>query len=60
MTNERFLSPNKVAELTSLHRTSIYRKVAAKQFPAPVRLGLRRIAFRESEVRAWMAERVAA
>lgn len=62
MDQERFLSPNKVAELTSLHRTSIYRKVAAGEFPAPIRLSERRVAFKESEVRAWMAgrEKVAA
>lgn len=54
MEQERFLSPNKVAELTSLHRTSIYRKVAAGLFPAPVRISTRRIAFKETEVRAWM------
>lgn len=57
MDQERFLSPNKVAELTSLHRASIYRKVAAGDFPAPIRVSERRIAFKETEVRAWMAER---
>lgn len=57
MDQERFLSPNKVAELTSLHRASIYRKVAAGDFHAPIRVSERRIAFKETEVRAWMAER---
>lgn len=62
MTQDRFLAPKLVAELTSLHRTTIYRKVEAGEFPAPVKLGERRIAFKESEVRAWMAgrEKVAA
>jgi prophage regulatory protein len=62
MDQDRFLSPNRVAELTSLHRASIYRKVAAGEFPAPIRVSERRIAFKESEVRAWMAgrEKVAA
>lgn len=58
MTNDdRFLSPNKVAELTTLHRATLYRKVAAKEFPAPVRVSERRVAFKESEVRAWMDAR---
>lgn len=57
MNQERFLSPNRVAELTSLHRASIYRKVATGDFPAPIRVSERRIAFKESEVRAWMASR---
>jgi prophage regulatory protein len=57
MIQDRFLSPNDVAELTSLHRASIYRKVAAGQFPAPIRISERRIAFKESEVRGWMEDR---
>lgn len=57
MTQDRFLAPKRVAELTSLHRTTIYRKVEAGQFPPPVRLGERRIAFRESDIRAWMEAR---
>lgn len=62
MTQDRFLAPKRVAEMTSLHRTTIYRKVERGEFPAPVRLGERRIAFKESEVRAWMdaREKVAA
>jgi prophage regulatory protein len=50
----KLLSPNAVAELTSLHRTSIYRKVRAGEFPTPVRISTRRIGFRESDVRAWI------
>lgn len=57
MNEDRFLSPNKVAELTTLHRATIYRKVAGGDFPKPVRVSERRIAFRETDVRAWMAER---
>lgn len=60
MIEDRFLSPNQVAKLTSLHRASIYRKIAAKDFPAPVRISERRIAFSELAVRQWMAERESA
>lgn len=60
MDQERFISPNMVADLTSLHRASIYRKVAEGQFPRPIRISDRRIAFKESEVRAWMEAREAA
>lgn len=56
MQTDKLLSPNAVAELTSLHRTSIYRKVQAGDFPSPVRLSPRRIGFRETEVRAWIAK----
>jgi prophage regulatory protein len=60
MMNDKLLSPNAVAALTSLHRTSIYRKVQAGEFPAPVRLSTRRIGFREAEVQAWIAKLEAA
>ncbi|MFZ5756932.1 MAG: helix-turn-helix transcriptional regulator [Pseudomonadota bacterium] len=53
-----------VEALTGLSRSSIYRFAqtdrAAKQenpFPSPVRLGLRAVAWRESEVMAWIASR---
>lgn len=54
----KFLSPNDVAELTSLHRASIYRLISAGQFPKPIRLTKRRVAFSAEEVEAWMAERL--
>lgn len=43
---------------TGLSRSALYRKVAAGEFPAPVRLGAHAVAWRTSEVAAWIASRV--
>jgi prophage regulatory protein len=54
---ERFISMKAVCAITSWSRTSIYRLIAQDAFPAPVKLGAQRIAFKESEVRAYVASR---
>jgi predicted DNA-binding transcriptional regulator AlpA len=56
----RYVSTKQVAEITSLSPRSISRKVAAGQFPKPVRLGEgARQAFVEGEVFAWNADQLA-
>jgi prophage regulatory protein len=53
-TNElKLLDKWKVEEMTSLDITTIYRKIKAGDFPKPVRLGRRRVAWRESDIAAW-------
>lgn len=42
-----------IEERTSLDITTIYRKIKIGTFPAPLRVGLRRVAWRESDVAAW-------
>jgi prophage regulatory protein len=42
----------KVEEMTSLDITTIYRKIRAGDFPKPVRVGRRRVAWRESDIAA--------
>lgn len=46
-----------VSDLTGLSRTSIYRLERAGEFPRRVRLGLRSVAWRESDVVAWITTR---
>lgn len=46
-------------KMTSLGERTIRRLVAAGDFPQPVRLTPRRLAFVRGEVAAWIAERVA-
>jgi predicted DNA-binding transcriptional regulator AlpA len=58
----KFVSPRRAAELTSLSTRHLSRLVEAEQFPKPLRLGVGRngrLAFVESEVRAWLRARVA-
>lgn len=45
---------------TGYGKAWIYKLIADGKFPAPVKLGSRSIAFVESEVDEWIAERIAA
>jgi prophage regulatory protein len=40
-----------------MSRVSIWRKVRNKEFPAPIRLGIRAIGWRVADVEAWLAAR---
>lgn len=52
---ERLLSWGKVRELTGLSRTTAWRLQKAGGFPRPVAISPRRVAWRETEIRAWQA-----
>src|SRR6185295_6194415 len=52
---DRLLNKWAVERETSLDITTIYRKMKAGTFPQPVRVGKRRVAWRESDVAAWQA-----
>lgn len=39
------------------HRSTVWRFVRLGIFPAPMRLGLRKLAWRESDIDAWLANR---
>lgn len=51
------LRRHQVEGLTGLSRSTIYRLANQGEFPRPVRLGQRSVAWRESEVRAWIDAR---
>lgn len=46
-----------VMRLTGLGRSTIYRLLAAGQFPAPVQLSVRAVGWRRTDVDHWTAER---
>lgn len=48
-----------VSRRTGLSRTTLYRLVQSKEFPAPRQLGARAVAWVESEVSAWIESRAA-
>ena len=52
---DRLLNKWAVEKQTSLDITTIYRKMKAGTFPQPVRVGKRRVAWRESDIAAWQA-----
>jgi len=55
----RLIRMPEVERMTGLRKSSIYTYIAspAHAFPRPVRLGLRAVAWRESEVIAWIESR---
>lgn len=46
-----------VIETTTLSKASIYRLMGLGKFPQPVRIAERRIAWRSSDLHAWMDSR---
>lgn len=58
-TQHRFIDLPQVLDVTSASRSHIYALVAKGEFPAPIKLGLRSTRWLESEVQAWMEERIA-
>jgi len=49
----------RVAEITGLSRSEVYRRTALKTFPAKVRLSHKISRWSESECRAWVADQLA-
>jgi prophage regulatory protein len=60
MEHEHLLRLPKVLEQTGLSRSELYRQVASGRFPRPVPLSVRLRAWRDREIQAWIAGRVAA
>ena len=46
-----------VEQLVQLSRSTIYANVKAGTFPAPIRIGARAVAWRLSDVEAWLEAR---
>lgn len=57
---QRLIRIREAIQKTGLSKSSIYDLMAQGRFPQTVRLGGRSVAFVESEVDAWIAERIAA
>jgi prophage regulatory protein len=47
----------KVREACGLSRTELYRQIRAGNFPKPVAIGVRAVAWRESDIQDWIAAR---
>lgn len=57
--NIRLISRREVQAKTSYSASHIYAKMAKGEFPVPVRISERRIAWLESEIDQWIAELIA-
>lgn len=58
MTQTRLLPTAVVLDRISMSKPTMYRLINAGEFPKPVPVGRQRVAFIESEVQAWIDERV--
>jgi prophage regulatory protein len=56
---ERIIKRKEVETITGLSCASIYRKIAAKDFPAQVKLGKNAVGWVESEIQAWIEDKMA-
>ena len=56
-TIDRMLRREEVEERVGISRSAIYRLMRAGEFPAPTRVGLRAVRWRESDLEAWLASR---
>ncbi|WP_077529390.1 helix-turn-helix transcriptional regulator [Vreelandella utahensis] len=54
---ERLLRRPEVEQRTGKSRSGIYLDMRRGCFPLPVRIGMRAVAWRESDVQAWIDER---
>ncbi|MBZ0071436.1 MAG: AlpA family phage regulatory protein [Gammaproteobacteria bacterium] len=55
--DHQIISIRDCAALLTVSRGTIYNYIKSGNFPAPVRLGPRRVGFRFSDIRAWLDAR---
>jgi prophage regulatory protein len=57
--SEKFLRMLEVQNRVPYSRSTIYAKIARGEFPAPIDLGARAVAWLESDIDEWIAARIA-
>lgn len=55
--HEEILRKPRVLAIVGLGNTSLYEATKRGDFPAPVKLGVRAVGWRRSDVEAWLASR---
>ncbi|WP_263258976.1 helix-turn-helix transcriptional regulator [Pseudomonas oryzihabitans] len=55
----RIIRLKEVMDITGLARSTIYKYIADKEFPAPLPLGDRCVGWLESEIQEWILLRIA-
>jgi prophage regulatory protein len=56
---EKLIRLSDVLKRVPYSRSTIYLKISRNEFPQPVALGARAVAFAESAIDAWIAQRIA-
>ena len=57
LAENRLVSPKAVCSMTSVSRGTLYTMARRGDFPRPLQIGTRRVAWREADVLAWLATR---
>jgi prophage regulatory protein len=57
--NQQLLRLHQVRDMVGLSRSEIYRRVALGEFPQPVSIGARAVAWVSAEVQAWVKQQIA-
>ena len=57
--SDRFLSKPEVLRIAGFSAATLWREVNAGRFPTPVSISAQRKGFLESEIRSWIANRIA-
>lgn len=47
-----------VVKSTGLARSTIYKKISAKEFPIPIMLGVKSVGWLESDIQKWIEGRI--
>lgn len=55
----RLLKRAEVSKITTLGKTSLYELMKAGEFPKPINIGGRRVAWLQSDVENWITDRLA-
>jgi len=55
--SESLLRLNQVREACALSRSELYRRIKLREFPRPVSIGRRAVAWRSSDIANWIASR---
>ena len=48
----------KVIEKTGLAKSTIYKKIAEKEFPKPISLSVKAVGWLESDIQKWIEEKI--
>ena len=57
MQTHQLLRRGAVEKLTGLSRATIYVRMAEGEFPRPIRIGAQAVAWKESDIEAWIESR---
>ena len=55
--DDRLLRLREVLALCGLSRSTVYRQMGERAFPLPLKVGVRAVRWRESEIEDWLASR---